>query len=171
MKQKTTFPQTKSQAMRNLGNLANLMKILVLTLTMNSALYAQVHPALGGGDGLTELTAFRIETHLHLKQLADFVNESNANSSFTNGKYYKLINDLDLSSYNAGEGWQPIGNAETRYFRGIFDGNNKQVQNLTVHRPLQNYIGLFGYLLNATVKNLGVLNCTVEGQMYTGGIL
>jgi len=111
---------------------------------------------------------WQITTHAHLKALADFVNAGNG--GVTNGKYYKLMNNIDLISYS---NWEPIGhtNNSTLAFRGNFDGNNKAVQNLTINRPSQNCIGLFGYCINASIKNLGVEDCDITGGNDVGSLV
>jgi hypothetical protein len=103
-----------------------------------------------GGYGLTVATAYEICTPADLKALADFVNTGNGNA--TAGMYYKLMNDIDLSGYASGSGWDPIGNnsvdSNTRRFQGNFDGNGKVIRNLTINRPTTNNIGLFGYIVS-----------------------
>ena len=57
------------------------------------------------GEGTSE-NPYQIHTPAHLAKLAELVNVGNVNY---NAAHYKLMNDLDLSSYNSGEGWVPIG--------------------------------------------------------------
>ena len=119
-------------------------------------------PAFCGGNG-TAGNPFQICTHEQLKALADFVNAGNGTR--TRDKYFKLINDIDLSSY---ANWQPIGDY-TNHFIGNFDGNGKVIQNLKINRPTEENIGLFG-VCEGTIKNLGVENCNVIGQNNVGGL-
>ena len=92
---------------------------------------------------------------------------------------YILMENLDL----AGVEWKPLD------FRGTFDGNGKAVLNLTLTQPgderdisydgnIKEYdttfVGFFGTLRNATVKNLQLLNVRTVTQMdvpvFVGGM-
>ncbi len=77
-----------------------------------------------------------------------------------NGVYFQLTANLDLS----GE-WMPIGNS-TRQFKGNFDGNNKKIKGLYINKPLNDCVGLFGYLAGGSILNLSV-ETTPSG--VTGG--
>ena len=86
-------------------------------------------------------------------------------------KYYKLGRNLDLnvSPYNEGEGWKPIGSAENG-FNGSFNGNNYTISNLYINRPTNDYIGLFGYS-SGNLQQLYLINVNVVGQNLTSGIV
>ena len=127
-----------------------------------SAAFSQ-HPSLGGGAG-TDSDPYIISTGEQLKALADYVNDDNG---ITEGVYYKLTNDLDLSGYAAGEGWLPIG-----VFRGIFDGNNHKITGLKINRLDLDKVALFGILAStATIKNFGIEECYIKGRDYVGGLV
>ncbi len=121
-----------------------------------------------GGSG-TSTDPYQICTHQQLNALAIYINVGNGNA--TSGKYYKLMNDIDLSSY---DNWAPIGNNNvnnnTHRFQGNFDGNEKVVHNLTISTP-SDYQGLFGYTNGGTIQNLGIENCNINGRYYTGGLV
>lgn len=130
---------------------------------------AQTWPPAGmQGDGSSE-TPWQITTAEQLAALAAYVNAGNGSATYN--KYYKLMNDINLSSYS---NWPRIGNyasvSDERTFRGKFDGNDKVVRNLTISNP-SNYSGLFGYTMYATIKNIGVENCYVNGDMDVGGLV
>lgn len=78
------------------------------------------------------------------------------------GGSYKLVNDIDLSSFGD---WTPIG-IEDDYFYGTFDGNNHVISNMTVNYSVSSYEsangGLFGYVQNATIENLGMVGANVN---------
>ncbi len=75
------------------------------------------------------------------------------------GKYI-LMNNIDLSSH---ENWSPIGTSETP-FSGELNGNGYVVENMiiTAVQVEQLNAGLFGYIKNATVKNLTIKNCKID---------
>src|SRR5690554_6400865 len=97
-------------------------------------------------------------------------------------KGYELKADLDFDTngdgkidandeyWNNGAGWQPIGN---NAFRAIFEGNGHVIRNLYINRANTNYIGLFGYADNATIRRVGLTGTLTQitGQSYVGGIL
>jgi len=84
---------------------------------------------------------------------------------------YILMNDISLSDYSAGAGWAPIGD-DTAPFTGEFDGDGHKVTGLTINRPGENYVGLFGYINGGSVSNLGVEIGAggITGCAFVGGI-
>lgn len=92
---------------------------------------------------------------------------------------YVLNNDIDLSSI---ANWQPIGTIANP-FTGTLDGNGHTISNLTINRPTEDNIGLFGVintakskhapgansvLANPIIKNLMFTNASVTGRDYVG---
>ncbi|MDR0666183.1 MAG: hypothetical protein LBF71_02110 [Campylobacteraceae bacterium] len=101
----------------------------------------------------------------------------NTDISTLAGKYI-LLNDIDLNETQAGfdadtiSGWIPIGDYSNR-FTGIFNGNGNAITNLWINRTSANYVGLFGIIENAQIKNLTVETAEgkeVKGQYHVGGI-
>ncbi|MDI4648468.1 S-layer homology domain-containing protein [Cohnella hashimotonis] len=84
---------------------------------------------------------------------------------------YKLMTDIDLAGYDAGDGggWKPIGGNGSE-FKGSFDGNGFVIRNMTIDRPSDNNVGLFGAVANATITNVHLTNVNVKGHMYVGGL-
>jgi len=142
---------------------------IILTLCM-SAFTHKATAQFSGGDG-SENNPYIITTAEQLAQLATFVNTGNENYDY---KYFKLGNDIDLSAYQSGTGWTPIGGTPSEYgtyaFSGYFDGNSKKITGLYINNPNLDYAGLFGYLYDATIKNLGVENVNIRGNDYVGSI-
>ncbi len=118
---------------------------------------------------------YQISTPAQLAGLAVLVNEcSNPNRTLGgiggnyakpqdfSGKYIKLTANIDLSAHE----WVPIG-IENYAFKGNFDGAGYSISGLKIgseSAPNEKYssAGLFGYVENATIKNLGV-----SGEIYT----
>jgi len=104
-----------------------------------------------------------------LVDLANLVNYGGGNS--TAGKYWKVMNDLDLSVV---ANWNPIGGgscAISYHFQGNFDGNGKVISNLTISRGTTDFIGLFGIITNAEIKNLGIEDCIITGKREVGSLV
>jgi len=132
-------------------------------------------PAGMKGNG-TENNPWLIETPLHLRKLAVYVNNGNGNE--TKDKYYKVVNNLNMSEYAAGEGWEPIGNGQSGWaedqpyaFQGNLNGNGKKITELKINRPAADHVGLFGVLLGAVIENLGIENANVTGKAGVGGLV
>ncbi len=87
------------------------------------------------------------------------------------GAYFKQIAniDLDLTPWNEGEGWEPIGDAETP-FSGNYAGDGHRISNLFIDRPEETYVGLFGNTSGAVIKNLMLDQAFVHGWRYVGGL-
>ena len=93
------------------------------------------------------------------------------------GKYI-LMNDIDLSSYS---NWDPIGEIDYdagtgQIFTGTLDGNGYTISNLTINRPDEDGVGLFGTIgdpstmTGGDIKNLGLENFKISGQAYVGAL-
>lgn len=89
--------------------------------------------------------------------------------------YFKLMNDIDLTSYinqfSPTEGWESIGRdgSETIHF----DGNGHKITGLWCNSTRDN-TGLFSYFANGEIKNLTVetaKNKQVKGGKNTGIII
>ncbi|TEB07053.1 Listeria-Bacteroides repeat domain protein [Pelotomaculum schinkii] len=92
-----------------------------------------------------------------------FANQVNVSPDSNNIKG-RLLNDIDLSQI----AWAPIGISSSVTYGGTFDGNNKTVT-LSAANESSNYIGLFGYVKGADIKDLTVTG-SVAGKSYVGGI-
>jgi hypothetical protein len=97
------------------------------------------------------------------------------------GKYYEIssvqgLKDmLGFSEYNfsfrltANLSLSSEPNFYIPYFSGVFDGNNHTISDVYINKSLEGNIGLFGF--NAgTVKNLGVVNENISGNLSVGGL-
>jgi hypothetical protein len=93
---------------------------------------------------------------------------------------YILVNDLgpatagyvELASEtaNQGKGWEPIGTSDDQFI-GSFDGQRYEIEDLFINRPDESYVGLFGEVgQEGVTKNVGVMNVTVIGDDYVGGL-
>jgi len=132
-----------------------------------------------------DATSFTISTADELAGLSLIVNGFNSDWIYTgsnptddfSGKTIKLTKDIDLSVYAewTGTGWMRIGTRESgqfnRPFSGNFDGGGFVIRNLTINRPNRDNEGLFGYVWNGTVKNLGVENVNITARYWVGGVV
>lgn len=117
----------------------------------------------------------------------------------TLGASYTLANDIDLSTalqnpsdvwgsrVNApsasipGTGFVPIGSSSTFFaggkeFKGIFNGRYHTISNLAIGVLSSGMatnvdVGLFGNVVNATIKNVGLEDVNINGQQYMGALV
>ena len=101
------------------------------------------------------------------KDLSDIRNDMDA--------YYKLGADIDLAGYDYdgsgpdNGGWMPIGNGQLNAFNGTLDGNGFAILNLTIHRPGNSFVGLFGWVgPNGKLLNIRLLDADVSGNDNVG---
>ena len=138
-------------------------------------------------DGLgTAVSPYQISTAAQLKLFRDIVNGSNGQKQDPTACAV-LMNDIVLndgtfdangtytpgSSSKAAEEWTPIGkytddNDKTPY-TGTFDGQGHTIKGLYVNSASDAYVGLFGCLEGAAVRNLTV-DGYVQGYKTAGGI-
>jgi len=111
---------------------------------------ATAYPNADEADAGTAANPYEIFTPEHLAYLAQQVN---AGTNYA-GKYFKLMNDINLGNQN----WTRIGDTSNHAFKGTFDGDGHTISNLYVTGST-GYNGLFGYAA-ATIKNL-----TLDGNV------
>lgn len=135
----------------------------------NSTVVSEKEAADFAGVG-TAANPYKIQNVNDLKKLAENVK----NGTDYEGKYFKQTADIDLEDKE----WTPIGTkvytgefgqSETRHFKGTFDGDGHQIANLTI-TGRNEYVGLFGYVRNATIQNCNVAG-EVSGYNAVGGIV
>ena len=135
-----------------------LLIVCLLNVVWASAQFA------GTGSG-TESNPYRIFNADQLTQMRNFLNQE--------GVYFKLQNDIDLTDWLAdnypGQGWQPVGSS-SEPFKGVLDGNGKTISGFSINRSTTDYVGLFGYISGATIKNL-TINGNVTGHDYVGAFV
>jgi len=88
---------------------------------------------------------------------------SNTNNYTVNARLYE---DIDLG----GMEWTPIGDSLSNAYKAIFDGNGYKITNfkITISRD---YNGFFGYVKNATIKDLGLESFEINDYGYVGGLV
>lgn len=100
-----------------------------------------------------------------------------ANKRLCNG--YELMVDLDFDTngdgkldeydtyWNGGLGWEPLN------ISGNFEGNGHVIRNLMVNRPTSAVGGLFGFVNDLHIRNLGLTGplMSVTANVYVGGLV
>ena len=97
--------------------------------------------------------------------------------------HYQLVNDIDLTDYLAtggegydqwgNDGWMPIGGDADNPFTGTFSGDGYKITGLWIDRDDTYYVGLFGFIEDASIENLGVeiAEAGVKGYIWVGGLV
>ena len=65
--------------------------------------------------------------------------------------------------------WTPMGTSQKPY-NGTFDGQGHTISGLYFNNTSTSYVGLFGYVSNPTIKNVGLVDSYIKGNEYVGGI-
>jgi len=130
-----------------------------------------VHTALALPGSGTQQDPYRIQS------LADF-DEFAAYPNYWAG-FTRLETDVNLAgrTYTTAV-IAPDTDSSTSWFQGtpftgVFDGNDHKIVNLTINGGAVNdFLGLFGYIDDGEVKNLGIEVGSVSGTgLYVGGLV
>ena len=119
-----------------------------------------------GGSG-TEYSPCRISTP------EDWVELTNSPNDWS--LHFVLTEDIDLSYVTDLMPVSPDTNSDERSFQGVsfsgsLDGNGHIISNATINLPDCDYVGLFGSIEDAEIKDLGIENISVAGLNYVGGL-
>ena len=137
---------------------------VVITALFLSFASSQTADAPSAGDGSSG-TPYQIATLNNLY----WITQNNTEW----GKYYIQTANIDASStsgWDSGSGFSPIGNG-TSSFTGSYDGGGYTISSLYISRSSTDYIGLFGFISDATVKNITLTSITISGASYVGGVV
>ncbi|MFZ4548397.1 MAG: GLUG motif-containing protein, partial [Bacteroidales bacterium] len=88
--------------------------------------------------------------------------------------YFIQTADIDATStasWDGAKGFKPIGRlASTLRFASNYDGNGKSISNLFINRPLEDGVGLFGYV-SEKISNLTLTNANITGHNFVGALV
>ncbi len=106
-------------------------------------------------------------------QLADIYGVQGMGSAGMLGNSYVLANAINAAgtaTWNAGAGFNPIGNFAIP-FTGSLNGNRNSISSLFVNRPATDYVGLLGLVSAASrIQNVGLVNANVSGNFLVGSL-
>ena len=116
-----------------------------------------------------------INKNIKLMTSLDFKDEKSYRNAFDTS-YGDINNDgiiegimLELTNEN-GIGFTPIGDGCGGIFSGIFDGQGNEIRNIYI-KSSSEYLGLFGYINDSQIKDLGVTGIINSEGTYVGGIV
>jgi len=136
-----------------------LGKITVLVVICCCALPARAKYSGGTGE---PNNPYRIATVADMNEIGTHPEDRSS--------HFVLIQDIDMNDYSGSE-YNVIGS-----FSGVFDGNNHVITGLTIDSNGVGtiYLGLFGYVQNGEVLNLGIEHVNISGGIesdYLGGLV
>ena len=130
--------------------------------------FSQTATAPTAGDG-TSGNPYQIATLNNLYWIAS--------NTVNWDKHYIQTADIDASeteNWFNGLGWSPIGNGSVN-FTGTYNGSGYRIIGLSISRPDQDYVGLFGCIYATPVfkstinlKNIILTGGSIRGKDYTG---
>lgn len=126
--------------------------------------HEEADPSMITGEG-TQRSPFIIKNE---KQMAFIALQVSKGASF-NSVYFKQAANLDFIDFV----WLPIGSQNNR-FGGNFDGNGYLIRNLYTfksNKTMYSNVGLFGYTVNSTLKNINILSGEFYGNENVGAIV
>jgi len=126
-----------------------------LTFTTSGSLFA--------GSGMSD-DPFLINNLNDLQTLSE-------NFAYWN-HYFIQTDSIDASetaTWEKGAGLSPIGNEE-HPFKGDYNGQGHAIAGLTINRPDENYVGLFGKTQNANLLRIGLLDANIAGHSNVGAL-
>jgi len=148
----------------------NLLLFSVTVLVLMIGLTSSVSAVAAGGDG-TAKDPYQIT---NCEELQDM--------SLNLTAHYVLANDIDCSdtaNWNDGAGFDPIGDASEK-FTGTLDGQNHTITDLYINRGGrsasyveygEDYVGLFGCIQGADIRNVALQGIDVTGNYVVGGLV
>lgn len=139
------------------------LTMLFIAFTISTSLMAQIAVPPSIGDGTSD-DPYQIATLDNLYWISQ-------NSGEWTKHYIQTTNIVatSTSGWDSNAGFSPIGNG-TNKFTGDYDGDNHTIDGLTINRSVTEYIGFFGHVQSANIKNLGVTNVSITGNSYVGGL-
>ena len=165
-----------SKAAKRLSLFATLLSATLLSATIAASAAADTITATEyangctGTDGATACAGNRIEIAT-LAQLRRLSERSQDWSSAVTVVLTADIDASDTSDWNSGAGFSPIGIFQTADFAASFDGGGYVIENLYIHRPASDYVGLFGATAGAVITDVGVTNASIRGAFAVGGLV
>ncbi|MCL2219038.1 MAG: TonB family protein [Chitinispirillia bacterium] len=181
MKKKETFTNWNFDVIWGMDSKVNSGYPYILKNIGDSAVIAASEPVVSKKAAWYKASEseFTISTAEELAGLAEIVNGTwGGRPMMYNfaGKTIKLAKNINLSGY---DNWVPIGGGvrEDEYeddepdaFSGTFDGGGHIISNLTINDPDKSVLGLFGYIKDANVKNLGLDSVKITGGSTVGAL-
>lgn len=126
-----------------------------------TAHFIAVDDVFEGGNG-TESHPFQVSTLDQLQAVKEYP-----------ASFFLQVNDIDAGEteqWNDGKGFVPIGDIRRR-FSGTYDGAGYEISGLTIDRPFEEFVGLFGYVEEGRIEHVQLVNIDITGSYWAGGLV
>ncbi|WP_124195783.1 carboxypeptidase regulatory-like domain-containing protein [Natrarchaeobius chitinivorans] len=80
------------------------------------------------------------------------------------------VDAAEADAWHGGDGFEPIGD-DASPFTGSLDGQGNAISTLSVERPGNSSVGLFGTVDGGTIETLALENVSVTGDERVGGLV
>ena len=133
-------------------------------------LFYSICSGYSGGSGTTQ-------NPYQISNLTDLLDLAKTTSDYD--KSFILTADIDMQTHLFSTAviapdTDPVEyNFQGTSFGGTLDGNGYKIMNLTIETESEDYLGLFGYIRNGTVKNLKLENFSISyssESFFVGGL-
>ncbi|MFA6619012.1 MAG: GLUG motif-containing protein [Candidatus Neomarinimicrobiota bacterium] len=165
-------------------NFTTVLSTMLLLLIMSSALIAGTYSGgsgteespyeISGTNDLIELSNAPDDWEKYFKQTADIafnVDESQVDWDGDGEANWDSNDTLGFSPI--GKGWATWVGDDTldTFFTGFYDGGGYTIDNMFIAGNSKMYIGLFGVSMDATIKDLGLRDLNITGDIFVGGLV
>ena len=154
--------------------LAILLSLLMLLSVFPFAIFAEdaivaeeVVEEIAEPLSVEEEEVFVPLSTVELKTAEDVLNLMNDSSKWASA--ITLANDIDLSTYEGELTQAPIGN-DAKKFTGTFDGQGYEISGINLVGTASS-TGFFGWIYDATVRNLTVSGTVTSDYGKTAGLI
>ncbi len=165
-------PCTQENCMKKTNtDVSPYMKTIVLSLSLVAI--AMSWPGIIKAETLPDCSAVTYETDDQSRYLIGNLEQLQCMKEILDGEYL-LTNNIDAGdteNWDGGKGFLPIGEDSFERFEGNFNGNGYEISNLTINRPDERKIGLFGYTRDAVIANVGLIDVNISGQSEVGALI
>ena len=126
--------------------------------------------------GIVSQSYNMLVNNLYQMEAIQYSDKANMSGSYAQGRTFSAA---DTANWNKGEdsigkGFKPIGTLDNP-FKGSFTGsggsNTYSITDLTINRPDEDNVGLFGAAKHASFWSLNLVDANIAGQNNVGGIV
>ena len=135
------------------------------TLRINSTDYTVIN-SLGVAGDTSTTTLQGMKNNLTGNYVLGSDIDASATSGWNSGKGFDPIangNSIDQAT----PGWEPLAEAA---FVGNFHGLGNSIDNLYINRPTESFIGLFGVLSSAAIRDINLTDVSITGSGSVGAL-
>ena len=156
----TAVPAENWNFVRWEGDIESAENPITVSMDQDISLVA-VFSIFDGGDGSAE-NPYQLSSVLQLQEIQNHLDS-----------HFIQTADIDAvatATWNNNEGFEPIGD-DVDFFTGSYDGGGFEIGGLTINRPEEFNVGLFGYINGGSVSNVSLVAADISGEERVGGIV